>query len=96
VSDVESEARSVAVATTAVQRRDRLGGLIDDLVDPLVAQPQHLGDLPQRPTRRVQPADRVVIVRPGLLGGMLRGDQPLPCGLGVAHQFRIKTHVSSY
>jgi hypothetical protein len=55
-------------------------------VDPLVAQAQRLGDLPQRPARRVQPADRVVIVCLGLLGGMLRLQQPRPRGLRIAQQ----------
>jgi hypothetical protein len=52
-------------------RSPRLGGLVDDLVDPLVAQTERLGDLPQRPAGRVQPADGVVIVGPRPLGGML-------------------------
>jgi hypothetical protein len=30
-----------------------LGGFLDDLVDPLVAQVQRLGDLAQRPAGRV-------------------------------------------
>jgi hypothetical protein len=76
-------------------RSRRLGGLVDDLVDPLVAQAQFLGDLPQRPAGRVQPADRVVIVGPRPLGGMLRLQQPPARDLGLAHQLRIKTHVSS-
>jgi hypothetical protein len=73
----------------------RRGGLLDDLVDPLMAQAQCLGDLPQRPAGRVQAADRLVIVHLGPVGGMLRHGQVLLGALGRAHQLRIKPHLSS-
>jgi len=64
------------LSAPAPPRPRRLGGLVDDLVDPLVTQPQRLGDLPQRPAGGVQPADGVVIVHLGPLGGMLGGGPP--------------------
>jgi hypothetical protein len=38
---------------------------LDDLVDPLVAEAQRLGDLAQRAAGELQPAHRVVEARPG-------------------------------
>jgi hypothetical protein len=64
----------------------RLGGLLGDLVDPLVPQAQRLCDLPQRPTRCMQPSDREVVVGPRPLGGMLGHGQPLLGGLGLMRQ----------
>lgn len=72
----------------------RRGGLVDDLVDPLVAQAQGLGDIPQRPAGRVQPADGLVVVGSGPLGGMLGHGQLLLRGLGLVQKLRIKPHLS--
>jgi hypothetical protein len=74
----------------------RLGGLVDDLVDPLVAHAQGLGDLPQRSAGGVQPADRLVVVHLGPVGGVLGHRELLLRALGLAYQRLVQPHLSSF
>jgi len=66
--------RSVGLA---LLDRALAGSHVHDLMDPLVAQPERVGDLPQGCTGCVEPADRVLVPDLGLVGLVLQVQRPV-------------------
>ncbi len=65
---------------------------LHDLVDPLVAEPEGVGDLAERPARGVQPADGVVVVDARDLGGMLQIEEPVAGLLRLRECVLVQCH----
>ena len=70
-----------------------IAGRLDDLVHPLVAQPEDGGELTQRGAVQVQAPDGPVELGPGHLGVALGIDQPFLGLSGLGEQLLI--HVST-
>lgn len=65
---------------------------LDDLVDPLVAEAERIGDLAQRAAGELQPAHRVVEVHPGDAGGAFGVDEARLGCTRRGEQFGIDWH----
>jgi len=65
---------------------------LDDLVDPLVAEAERLGNLAQRATRKLQPAHRMVEIRAGDVGRAFGVNKTRLGRAGRLQQFCVNRH----